>query len=46
LAKGGSLLTDTVGYYIDMVASAQLPGPMSLVQFLDKVVRQAEEAWD
>lgn len=45
LAKGGSILTDTVGYWLDMAASAQLPGPLSLVQFLDKVVRQAE-GWD
>jgi hypothetical protein len=45
LAKGGSILTDTVGYWLDMAASAQLPGPLSLVQLLDKVVRQAE-AWD
>jgi hypothetical protein len=38
LAKGGSLLSETVGYWLDMAASAQLPGSLSLVDIIDKVI--------
>lgn len=38
LAKGGSLLSETVGYWLDMAASAQLPGSLSLVDIVDKVI--------
>jgi hypothetical protein len=38
LAKGGSILSETVGYWLDMAASAQLPGSLSLVEILDKVI--------
>lgn len=38
LAKSAGLLSDTVGYYLDLAASAQLPGSLSLVDILDKVI--------
>ena len=38
LAKGGSILSESVAYWLDMAASAQLPGSLSLVDILDKVI--------